>query len=55
MKKKKKIKSDICVRCWLEKKTVRVEWSNWCYVYHKKQANRHMWTYYDTSKEVLVK
>ena len=42
----------ICIRCWIEKKTVREEWSHWCYVYWDKVADRHMWKSQENKEEI---
>ena len=33
---------EICIRCWLDKKIVKKEWSNGCYLYWDKIANTHL-------------
>ena len=54
-KKYKRLYTNNCVRCWLSKKTVREEWSKWCYHYWWKVAERHLRYYFDVDvDEVLL-
>ena len=49
----KRIETNTCVRCWLDKKIVREEWSRWCYHYGEKVANRHMRTYNEVETDEI--
>jgi len=53
-KAKEELKADTCIRCWLSKKDVKAEGSNWCYLYGKKMAEKHMWTYDEIDDDLII-